>query len=61
MGTSCDEFLLRLGPDAAYTHWKQTVFYMKDQITAYRGEEVIGTFTMTPNPRNKVLMVIPIG
>lgn len=41
------------GPDAAYTHWKQTVFYMKDQITAYRGEEVVGTFSMTPNPRNK--------
>ncbi|XP_039264819.1 protein arginine N-methyltransferase 1-like [Styela clava] len=40
-------------PDAPYTHWKQTVFYMKDQITAYRGEELFGTFTMKPNPRNK--------
>ena len=47
-------FLLCLAPDAAYTHWKQTVFYLKDQITAYKGEEVFGTFSMKPNPRNKV-------
>jgi protein arginine N-methyltransferase 1 len=39
-------------PEARYTHWKQTVFYLDDYITAKNGEEIIGTFTMKPNERN---------
>ncbi|XP_971226.2 protein arginine N-methyltransferase 1 isoform X1 [Tribolium castaneum] len=39
-------------PDAPYTHWKQTVFYFEDYMTVKKGEEINGTFTMKPNPRN---------
>ena len=41
-------------PDSAYTHWKQTVFYFKDYITAKKGEEIFGTFKCKPNNRNTV-------
>jgi protein arginine N-methyltransferase 1 len=40
-------------PEAPYTHWKQTVFYLEDYITCKKGEEVYGTFRMKPNDRNK--------
>jgi len=40
-------------PEAPYTHWKQTVFYMEDAITAKKGEEIYGVFRMKPNERNK--------
>lgn len=39
-------------PDSRYTHWKQTVFYLEDYITAKSGEGMTGTFTMKPNERN---------
>jgi len=39
-------------PDSPYTHWKQTVFYFQDFLTAKRGEEIFGVFTCTPNARN---------
>lgn len=39
-------------PDSQYTHWKQTVFYMDEHITAKKGEEVFGTFSMHPNTKN---------
>jgi len=39
-------------PEAPYTHWKQTVFYLQDYLTCKKGEEVRGTFKMTPNERN---------
>ena len=42
------------GPSSQYTHWKQTVFYLKDSITAKRGEIIEGTFHMKPNNRNEV-------
>jgi len=47
-------YFFATAPDAPYTHWKQTVFYLKDYITAKRGEEILGTFSMKPNQRNKV-------
>ncbi|KAI0223343.1 Protein arginine N-methyltransferase 1 [Lamellibrachia satsuma] len=40
------------GPDAQYTHWKQTVLYLDEYITAKKGEEVFGVLTMKPNKRN---------
>ncbi|CAG2175224.1 unnamed protein product [Oppiella nova] len=40
-------------PECNYTHWKQTVFYIDDYLTVKRGEEINGTFMMTPNPKNK--------
>jgi protein arginine N-methyltransferase 1 len=39
-------------PEAPYTHWKQTVFYLEDYLTCKRGEEVYGVFKMKPNERN---------
>ena len=39
-------------PDAPYTHWKHTVFYMEDSLTAKKGEEIFGVFTCSPNNRN---------
>ena len=39
-------------PEAPYTHWKQTIFYLDSCITAVKGEEVTGTFKMKPNQQN---------
>ncbi|XP_023811854.1 protein arginine N-methyltransferase 8-B isoform X1 [Oryzias latipes] len=39
-------------PDAAYTHWKQTVFYLEDYLTVRRGEEISGSISMKPNEKN---------
>jgi len=39
-------------PEAPYTHWKQTVFYLEDYLTCKKGEEVYGVFKMKPNERN---------
>merc|ERR1712110_694978 len=33
-------------PEAPYTHWKQTVFYFDEYITAKKGEEIFGMFKM---------------
>ena len=41
------------GPEARYTHWKQTVFYLKDSITANIGEKISGEMAIAPNNRNK--------
>lgn len=40
-------------PEARYTHWKQTVFYIEDCLTVKHGEQLTGQFSMAPNPRNK--------
>jgi len=39
-------------PEARYTHWKQTVFYLNEYLTVKTGEEIFGTFSMKPNERN---------
>jgi len=41
------------GPECRYTHWKQTVFYLKDSITANYGENISGELSIVPNKRNK--------
>lgn len=41
-------------PDAPYTHWKQTVFYLEDYLTVRRGEELYGSISMKPNAKNVV-------
>ena len=41
-------------PEARYTHWKQTVFYIDDCITIKQGEQLVGTIAVSPNPKNKV-------
>ena len=40
-------------PSAKYTHWKQTVFYLKEPLTVCAGEEFTGTIVCSPNDRNK--------
>ena len=43
------------GPHAKYTHWKQTVFYLKEKITLHRGEKLKGSISVKPhsvNPRD---------
>ncbi|XP_077568324.1 protein arginine N-methyltransferase 8-B-like [Stigmatopora nigra] len=39
-------------PNAAFTHWKQTVFYLEDYLTVRRGEEITGSIAMKPNDKN---------
>merc|ERR1712048_1425515 len=41
------------GPECRYTHWKQTVFYVRDAITANYGETITGNLAIAPNKRNK--------
>ncbi|KHJ32984.1 putative histone-arginine methyltransferase carm1 [Erysiphe necator] len=41
------------GPHTKYTHWKQTVFYLKDVLTVQQGEQIQGTLENKPNQKNK--------
>ena len=41
------------GPHAKYTHWKQTVFYLRDVLTAEEDEHIVGVLTNKPNEKNK--------
>ncbi|KAG9230188.1 S-adenosyl-L-methionine-dependent methyltransferase [Amylocarpus encephaloides] len=41
------------GPHTKYTHWKQTVFYLRDVLTVQQGERVIGLLENKPNYKNK--------
>lgn len=51
--TKCHKRLgFSTAPESQYTHWKQTVFYLNDDFTAKKGEEVYGTFEMCPNAKN---------
>jgi len=51
--TKCHKRLgFSTAPDAAYTHWKQTVFYLNDYLTVKKNEEIYGVFAMKPNARN---------
>jgi len=40
-------------PEAPYTHWKQTVFYLDEELTCNKGEVINGSFTVMPNKKNK--------
>jgi hypothetical protein len=39
-------------PFAKYTHWKQTVFYLKKALTVCAGEEIKGRIECSPNAKN---------
>lgn len=41
------------GPHTKYTHWKQTVFYLKDVLTVQQGETVGCSLTCSPNDKNR--------
>jgi len=40
------------GPHAAYTHWKQTVIYLRDDLTCCAGEKLSGNIKCTRNKKN---------
>jgi len=51
--TQCQKPLgFSTSPFAKYTHWKQTIFYLKEPITVCDGEEIRGTVSCVPNSRN---------
>ena len=45
---------LSTGPRAPYTHWRQTVFYLHDQLTGEKEETIKGTLKCSPNESNPV-------
>lgn len=40
------------GPNAEYTHWKQTVFYLHDPLALSEGDVIEGTIAAKRNARN---------
>ncbi|KAK0534938.1 Nuclear SAM-dependent mono-and asymmetric methyltransferase [Tilletia horrida] len=40
------------GPHARYTHWKQTVFYTREQLTVNANDLIKGSITCAPNGKN---------
>ena len=41
------------GPHNKYTHWKQTVFYLRDVLTVEDGETVTGFLMSKPNEKKR--------
>ncbi|KAI0017241.1 S-adenosyl-L-methionine-dependent methyltransferase [Xylariomycetidae sp. FL0641] len=41
------------GPHTKYTHWKQTVFYLREVLTVQQGEEVVCNLDVRPNDKNR--------
>jgi type I protein arginine methyltransferase len=41
------------GPHTKYTHWKQTVFYLREVLTVEEGESVRGYLSNKPNDKNR--------
>ena len=40
------------GPNAAYTHWKQTIFYLSEPLMVKKDEEIKGRITCAPHEGN---------
>jgi type I protein arginine methyltransferase len=40
------------GPHTKYTHWKQTVFYLKEVLTVEEGETITGMIENKPSEKN---------
>ena len=40
------------GPHTKYTHWKQTVFYLRDVLTVEQGEQIDGELSSKPNDKH---------
>jgi len=41
------------GPHATYTHWKQTIFYLKEDLTVLQNENISGTLATKRSEKNK--------
>lgn len=39
-------------PFCRYTHWKQTIFYLEDNLVICEGEEIAGEISCKPNNKN---------
>jgi len=48
-------------PSSKYTHWKQTVFYLKDTLSVSSGEKITGFIDVAPNKINPRDLDISIG
>jgi protein arginine N-methyltransferase 1 len=56
--TACPQkTVINTAPGAGYTHWKQTVFYFPDYVTAKFDEVVEGTFTCKVNLEHPVCII----
>ncbi|KAL7513876.1 hypothetical protein ACHAXN_011190 [Cyclotella atomus] len=40
-------------PRSTYTHWKQTIFYLKDTVYVQEGDNITGRITCAPNVKNE--------
>jgi len=40
------------GPHTKYTHWKQTVFYLKHVLRVEEGEKIVGELENRPSEKN---------
>ena len=50
--TACHKTIsFSTGPHSKYTHWKQTVFYLREVLTVEDGECVKGALSSKPNAR----------
>ena len=45
--------VLSTAPSAWATHWKQSTFYLRGRMTALKGEEIRGTFSLFPSQENR--------
>jgi len=52
---------LSTGPRAPYTHWRQTVFYLHEQLTVEEDETIEGTISCKPNAANHRDLDFEIG
>jgi type I protein arginine methyltransferase len=50
-----------LGPHNIYTHWKQTVFYLKDMLLVAQGDQITGWLSSKCNKKNPRDLDINIG
>jgi protein arginine N-methyltransferase 1 len=41
------------GPHSTKTHWKQTIFYLRENMTAARGDQIKGLLESKPNEHNR--------
>lgn len=50
--TACHKTIsFSTGPHSKYTHWKQTVFYLREVLTVEDGEYVKGVLSSKPNAK----------
>ena len=51
-GALCLQLSFSTSPFTKQTHWKQTVFYLRDTLTVCKDEVIRGRIKCTPNKNN---------